>query len=112
MELQSSNKKPLYTREGNKALICWNERKETYKDENNRKMTLYRYSYIRVPFPFTYSSIVSAIVKSEYDEDRMQAVINNYLANPEDEEHAAEFTAMQNWRAEAKEVAHEVLNTL
>ena len=114
MELQSNNKRSLYTRMGKRVLICWNERKETIQPETEggEPITMYRYSYVKVLFPFTYESLVSSIIRSEYNDDKMQAVINNYLDNPTDEKRLQEFTDMQNWRKEAKEVAHEVMESL
>ena len=112
MELHSNNKKPLYSREGKMALICWNEQEEILPSEGGKDIKMYKYSYIRIPYPFTYESLVSSIIRSEYNDDRMQAVINNYLDNPTDEKRLQEFTDMQNWRKEAKEVAHEVIDNL
>lgn len=60
-------------------------------------------------FHFNYDSIVSAIIKQRYPSDRMQAVINNYLLDPEDEEIKREFQEMQAWRAFAKETAKAAL---
>lgn len=85
-----------------------------------------------------YSGIVNAIVSAEYPAARMQAVINNYLQETDiaklidllrttqnfnklrsamadwlssrDQDIVAEYTAMQEWRAMAKDVANEVLN--
>ena len=41
--------------------------------------------------------------------DVMQAVQNNYLADPEDEDAKAEMDAMQAWRVKTKQVADEVM---
>ena len=71
---------------------------------------MYVYDYVRVPFPFTYESLVAAIVKSKYNEDSMQAVVNNYLLDPEDTDHKAEFDAMQLWRQQAKLIARQAVN--
>ena len=40
----------------------------------------------------------------------MQAVINNYLLDPEDEAVVKEFNTMQAWRKKAKEIAKEALD--
>lgn len=58
-----------------------------------------------------YDAIVAAIVTAEYPSDRMQAVVNNYLAQPEDAAIKAEFDEMQDWRAYAKSVARKCLET-
>ena len=44
--------------------------------------------------------------------DEMQAVQNNYMFDPSDEEHKAEYNAMQQWRTHAKEIASKVMNPL
>lgn len=58
---------------------------------------------------FDYGGIVDALVSHKYPIDKMQAVINNYLLEPENEEFVTEFNNMQAWRKEAKEIAKEVL---
>lgn len=60
----------------------------------------------------TYSQLVAAIVQSRYPNDDMQAIINNHLLEDGDAEHAAEWDAMQAWRAEAKAKAKEILEEL
>lgn len=113
MELQSNHRMPLVTREGMTALVCFNEREIQRQEEGTEQViTLYVYDYVRVPYPFTYSSLVSVLVKSRYDDDSMQAIINNHLSDEETPEHAEQFTAMQEWRTEVKEVAHEVIDSL
>ena len=68
----------------------------------------------------TYDGIVNAIVCDHYPADKMQAIINNHFANlakiadgkkldADDEEHEAEYNAMQDWRTKAKAVAKDVL---
>ena len=42
----------------------------------------------------------------------MQAIINNHLADEETPEHAEQFAAMQAWRTEVKEIAHQVIGLL
>ena len=39
----------------------------------------------------------------------MQAIINNYLLDPNDDSIKQEFIEMQNWRAESKQIAKEIL---
>lgn len=52
------------------------------------------------------STIVSAIVRSRYSQDDVEAI----LANGNDEEHADEWAEFQAWRKKAKEIADEVSN--
>lgn len=61
------------------------------------------------PGVWSYASIVAALVNARYDRDAMEAIVNNYLADPADAEHAAEMAAMQAWRAEAKAIARRAL---
>ena len=49
-----------------------------------------------------YGSIVSAIVRDRYPQDRVEAILAN---GTDTEAHAAEFAEFQQWRAKAKEVA-------
>lgn len=111
MKLYSNSPKSLYTREGKNALICWNEQTKTIRSESENlpEVTMYIYDYVRISFPFTYESLVASIVRSEYNEDAMQAVVNNYLLNPENAEHKLEFDTMQLWRQEAKTIAKQAV---
>ena len=58
---------------------------------------------------FEYGKIVDAIVTYKFPNDKMQAVINNYLLEPENEEYITAFNEMQAWRKEAKEIAKQAL---
>lgn len=60
----------------------------------------------------TYDGIVNAIVCDHYPADKMQAIINNHLLEGNNEEHEAEFSEMQAWRAKAKSVAKEVVTMI
>lgn len=61
------------------------------------------------PAVWSYSAIVDALVNELYPPDKMQAVVNNYLFDPSDEEIVAEFGEMQQWRQHAKALARELL---
>ena len=50
-----------------------------------------------------------ALIQYKYPIDKMQAVINNYLLDPNDDYAIDEGSAMQAWRKEAKEIAKEAL---
>ncbi len=70
-----------------------------------------RWSRVTLPVGDTsYSTIVSALINNEYDNNRMQAIINNYLADPTDEEIAREWKEMQEFRAYAKSLAKEFIS--
>lgn len=67
---------------------------------------------VRLDEPLTRSRVIDAIVCAEYPNDKMQAVVNNYLATPEDADRKAEFDNMQAWRQKAKQVADEVMEAM
>ena len=70
----------------------------------------YHYDKVLIPAgKFDYSGVVDALVQYKYPIDKMQAVINNYLLDPEDAYAIDEFNKMQAWRKEAKEIAKEAL---
>lgn len=65
-----------------------------------------------ISLPFgdpSYDSIVDAMVKYKYPADKMQAIINNYLLDP-DESDVSEFINMQEWRKFSKSYAKQLLN--
>ena len=71
---------------------------------------MYKWEQVNVPIEkWNYSGIVDALVQHKYPIDKMQAVINNYLLEPENEEFVTAFNEMQSWRKEAKEIAKEAL---
>lgn len=71
---------------------------------------MYKWEQVNVPIEkWDYSGIVDALVQYKYPIDKMQAVINNYLLDPEDAYAIDEFNKMQAWRKEAKEIAKEAL---
>lgn len=76
---------------------------------------------VRIEQPVERGKVVDAIVSSAYPTDKMQAIINNHFANlakisdgkkldADDEEHEAEYEAMQKWRTKAKAVATDVID--
>lgn len=68
------------------------------------------YEQVEIPAGrWEYSGVVDALVQFKYPIDKMQAVINNYLLDPEDAYAIDEFNKMQAWRKEAKEIAKEAL---
>ena len=81
-------------------------------DEEPVVKTVFEAYVVRVQQPVDRSKVIDAIVTAEYPNDRMQAVVNNYLANQKDAERKQEFNDMQNWRAHAKEIATEAIEAL
>ncbi len=69
------------------------------------------YVYDTVPVPperYNYEGVVDALVSHKFPTDKMQAIINNYLLDVQDEKALREFREMQLWRSEAKQIAREI----
>ena len=61
---------------------------------------------VEVHNPVTYSSLVSALIRTRYTADQVEAIMLNGGDTPE---HKAELEALQQWRTEAKKIAKQVL---
>lgn len=61
------------------------------------------------PGKFNYGGIVDALVVAKYPNDKMQAIINNYLLDSSDELILKEFNEMQEWRKISKIIAEDIL---
>lgn len=73
-----------------------------------------KYSYLQVemyPSQMHRSAIISAVIRAKYDQDEMEAIINNYLEYPDDEGALADIHEMQTWRCRAKHIATEALRS-
>lgn len=103
MKTQSNEKMDLIADEGKTYLISFNEQIQKLDD-----ITMYNYDSVRIDKPLDYSKIVSSIINDKYDNNAMQAIINNHLIG-DTEEHELEFQIMQEWRQIAKQVAKQVL---
>lgn len=57
-----------------------------------------------------YGHCVDKLISAKYPSDKMQAIINNYLADPNNPSYINEFNAMQEWRKIAKEASKEAVN--
>ena len=60
----------------------------------------------------TYDTLVSALIRKRYDADKMEAIINNYLADKDDESANIEFAEMQVYRQEVKDFCKAVFEAL
>lgn len=70
---------------------------------------MFEYDQVQLkPGRFNYAGIIDGLVNHKYPRDKMDAILNNYLANPDDPEALQEFTDLQAWRKEAKDIAREV----
>lgn len=71
----------------------------------------YRHQRVTLePGIWHYDAIVSALVSAEYPRDKMDAVVNNYLADPTNDTAVEEMLEMQNWRKTAKLIAKDALS--
>lgn len=52
-----------------------------------------------------YGAIVSAVVRSKYTADDVEAIILNYYKDNRKEKNVTEFQELQTWREQAKEAA-------
>lgn len=100
------------------ARINFNVVEEHREAEDGSRNTVYVYNMVEIPrklpviVPFSqddYPMLVSSLVRERYSEDDVEAIINNYLADPEG--HKADFDELQAWRVKAKEVAREVIES-
>lgn len=65
--------------------------------------------FIIGPTEYCYDGLVNRLISYKYPNDKMQAIINNYLLDPDDDAVNQEFMEMQNWRSESKQIAKEIL---
>lgn len=85
------------------------------QESDSECATAQKYNWKEATFSLgtpSYADLVAAIVKGRYSDNDMAALINNHLLNDGDEEHEAEWKAMQEWRAEAKQLAKTILDEL
>lgn len=57
----------------------------------------------------SYEALVAAYVREKYNQSAVEAILANYLANPTDSEHRAEFNAFSVYRDECKRRAREAI---
>ena len=55
----------------------------------------------------TYDVLVSAIIHTRYSTDSELAILANYLSDPTNEQHLAEYNAYQQWRDTVKTACKE-----
>lgn len=57
-----------------------------------------------------YPTLVTAIIHSRYTADQIEAIVANYLDGEDDEQHRLEMAELQEWRKQAKTIAHEIFD--
>lgn len=76
----------------------------TQKDDGS-----FEYDQVQLqPGHYNYAGIIDGLVNHKYPADKMAAVQNNYLADPEASDAKKEFLDMQSWRQQAKAIAREI----
>ena len=110
MKTQSNYQLPLLQKEnGGTQFIAFNERivKMSAQDEGQQQTDVYEYDSVRTPIGADYPTLVSAVIRSRYTEDQVEAIIlNKGDGNPQ---HETEYADLQIWRSEAKALAKKVL---
>lgn len=104
---------PLIIDEGKTSLINANVQKEQRpslpKDPSSPLVTFYTADSVRVHNPLVYGKVISAFVRLRYSADDVEAItLNAGDGNPD---HDRELQELQSWRAEAKRIAKEVLQS-
>ena len=107
-EMSDAELKELYLKENEGMELLSKEPDEYYKEAHK-----FRYESVDLPIgKWEYSNIVDALITYKYANDKMTAIVNNYLLDPTDEEALQEFNQMQEWRKFAKQLAKSVTNNL
>lgn len=60
----------------------------------------------------TYDTLVAGLIHTRYSPDAETAILANYLADPNNEAHKAEFDEYQAWRAQVKSACKEYFDNL
>lgn len=105
--------------DGNLLKVYFNHQAVPAENESDNDMCSFEYVELQGR---NYGDMVAAIIACRYNNDQMQAVINNHAlaVNPEDTplteekraEYLEEYTAMQDWRRRAKAIATTALDIL
>lgn len=80
---------------------------------NRQNKQVWQFNFVCIPSPLSYNLILSSLIKAMYSDEDALAIALNYN-NPLDSqekqaEHAEEYTALQQWRANAKTIAREAM---
>lgn len=61
------------------------------------------------PSVWNKGAIVSALIRMRYTADDVEAIVNNVLSDPFNDDRMSEYEALQRWRTECKEYASELM---
>ena len=56
-----------------------------------------------------YGELVERLIRKRYSQSSVEAIVNNYLDDSDNEEYQVEFKALQDYRKECKAKAKEIL---
>lgn len=86
---------------------------EEMSGEETENGQRFRYNTVTLPVgQFDRDTVISTLIRQRYRDDEMQAIINNYLLDPDDKEAVTEFNVMQDYRKFAKTVADKFLQAI
>lgn len=67
---------------------------------------MYQYESVDLePGAWNRGAVIDAIIRSRYSQAAVEAINNNYLDEPDNEQYVAEREALKTWRRHAKEIA-------
>lgn len=89
-----------------KTLVNYNIEAVERTDPEGSTITEWQADTVVVSNPCDYPTLVSALIRTRYTADQVEAIMLNGGDTPE---HKAELEALQQWRTEAKKIAKQVL---
>lgn len=106
MKTYSNEPKPLKVEDGKYINIYFDEKKIESTNDEGETTIQYEYESVDAPQGADYPTLVSAIVRTRYSSDAVEAIILN---DNDTAEHAQQYADLEAWRTHAKEVAKQVL---
>lgn len=103
---KTGNKKPALVTYKIKLMKIFLINIDTHKEEDGS------WSWFQVelsPGKLDYDDIVTKLILSKYDNDKISSIVNNYLLDSTSSEYKADYSIMQSWRNRAKEIAKEAI---
>ena len=85
------------------SLVVYNV-EEVTREMEGETITEWTADTIEVKNPCDYASVVSALIRTKYTADQVEAIILNH--GDGNVEHEAQYNELQEWRREAKRIAH------
>ena len=71
----------------------------------------YSWTYIRInQFKYNYGELINHLIGMKYSLQETLAILNNYIADPNNKDYKAEFDDLQKCRKEAKDFARKHFN--